>query len=267
MTRLMPIVALSVLAVVGCDRSKDIEKAPIGSEVQVTRQDGAVVEGTLASRDETTVDVEVKTPRAKRTVPVPRKEIADVQVVTPDNPPELPPVAKFREVVVPQGTELTVSLETAASSETSQVGDRVEARLIEAERVDGVEVLPVGSVIHGTVTEATSAGKVKGRAKLGLQFDSMVARDNRYPIAAGISVEAKSTRGKDVAMIGLPAIGGAIIGGIAGGSKGAAAGAAIGGGAGAAAALATEGKPVTFGNGMTRTVTLTKDVLVRVPVG
>ena len=262
MARLMPIVVIGLFAVTGCDRTMDIEEAPIGSQVQVTKQDGAVVEGTLAARDETSV--EVKTPRRSRTVA--RKDVVDVQVVTPDDPPELPPVAKFREYLIPDGTGLKMALETSASSETSHVGDRVEAKLIAPQFVDGVEVLPAGSVIHGVVSEATSAGKVKGRAKLGLRFETIVVGEARYPIAAGISVEAPSTKGKDVATIGIPAIGGAVIGGILGGNKGAATGAAIGGGAGAAVALATEGKPDLMGSGTEMNVTLTKEVVVRVPV-
>ena len=265
MTRLMPIVVISVLAATGCNRSMDIEEAPIGAQVQVTKEDGAVVEGTLAARDET--KVEVKTPRTSRpVVQVVKKEVADVQVVTPDDPPELPAIAKFREYVVPDGTGLKLTLESAASSETSQVGDRVEAKLATAEYVDGVEVLPAGSTLVGTVSSVTSGGKVKGRAALGLHFTSVVARGETYPISAGLAVEAKSTKKKDAAIIGLPALGGAIIGGIAGGGKGAAAGAAIGGGAGTAVVLSTEGKPVVFENGATISVTLDKDVLVRVPV-
>ena len=262
MMRLMPIMVISVLTATGCNRSMDIEDAPIGAQVQVTREDGAVVEGTLAARDET--KVEVKTPRASRTVA--RKEVADVQVVTPDNPPELPPIAKFREYVVPDGTGLKVTLETTASSETSQVGDRIEGKLTQAEYVDGVEVLPAGSTVVGTVSSVASAGKVKGRAALGLHFNTVVARGESYPISAGIASEAKSTKKKDAAIIGLPALGGAVIGGIAGGGKGAAVGAAIGGGAGTAVVLSTEGKPVVFGSGSTVSVTLDKDVLVRVPV-
>ena len=259
-TLLIP--AICVLMVSGCNRRTDIATVPIGAVVQVTRSDGAVVDGTLSERS----DTEVRIKSARRTAVVAREDIADVQVVTPEDPAELPPVAKFREYILPAGTGLRLTLETGVNSETSSVGDRVDASLFEAERIDDVEVLPAGSAVRGTVTNATSAGKVKGRASLALRFNTVVARDESYPIAAGISVEAPSKKGKDAATIALPAIGGAIIGAIAGGGKGAAAGAAIGGGAGTAIVLSTEGKPVAFGSGTTMRVTLTKDVLVRVPV-
>jgi hypothetical protein len=175
-------------------------------------------------------------------------------------------MAKFREYVVPDGTALALNLETTVSSETSRVSDPVEATLTSPVRVSGVEVLPAGSVVRGTVTVATRAGNVKGRAQLAMHFDTVVANDERYPISAGVSVEAASTKGKDAATIGIPAGAGAIIGGLIGGGKGAAAGAAIGGGAGTAVVLSTHGKPVTFERGVAVRIRLDDSVQVRVPV-
>jgi hypothetical protein len=258
----MTAAAMSFVAVCGCSTRVDPDKVPVGTAVQVTRQDGGLVEGTLAARDEKTVTV--KAGRTARTVP--RGEIADLKVITPDRPAEPPAVAKFREFTVPEGTPLKLTLETAVSSETSNVGDAVEARLAEAVRVDDVEVVPAGSVVRGTVTAAQSAGKVKGRASLALHFESVEVRQERYVMSAGIAVEAASTKKKDAAKIGIPAAAGAVIGGIIGGGKGAAAGAAIGGGGGTAVVLMTEGKPVAFGAGASITVTLAKAVDVRVPL-
>ena len=256
------IIAVAAAAAVACGNRVDIEKVPVGADVQVTRQDGGVVEGKLAARDEKTVTVK----STQRTRTVPRDAVADVQVVTADKPAALPAIAKFREYVVPDGTTLKLNLQTEASSETSRVDETVEATLIDAVRVDGVEVVPAGSVVRGRVTDATSAGKVKGRASLALHFETVESRGDRYPISAGVAFQAKSTKGKDAAKIGIPAVAGAIIGGIVGGGKGAAAGAAIGGGGGAAVVLLTEGKPVVLARGANLTVTLAKDVEVRVPV-
>ena len=67
-------VALVVL-VAGCAKQPDVEKVPVGTEVQVTREDGGVVQGTLKARDEEKVKVD--TGRVTRTVR--RDEIADVR--------------------------------------------------------------------------------------------------------------------------------------------------------------------------------------------
>lgn len=254
--------SLSIGAAAACSSRADISKAPIGSDVQLTEQSGAVVEGRLTARDETTVTV--KGDRATRRVE--RGEIADVQIVTPGHPATLPAVAKFREYVVPDGTVLALSLVTATSSDTSNVGDAVEATLSDAVSIADEIVLPEGSVVRGSVTVAEPAGKVKGRASLALHFDEMTVSGERYKISAGIAVEAPSTKKKDAAMIGIPAAAGAIIGAIVGGGQGAAAGAAIGGGGGTAAVLLTEGKPVEFGRGMAMRVKLANDVKIRVPV-
>jgi len=250
------------LLLAGCNRHVDIEKVPVGSNVQLTRDDGGVVEGTLAARDADIV--RVRSDAGLRAVP--RDEIAVVQVVTPGKPVKLPRMAKFREYVVPNGTPLLLHLDTTLSSETSRVADPVRATVTAPVRVQGIEVVPAGSVIYGRVTAAKRAGNVKGRARLAMHFDSVVVNDERYPISAGLAVEAASTKGKDAATIGIPAVGGAIIGGLLGGKKGAAAGAAIGGGAGTAVVLSTHGKPVRFDRGMAMHLRLAQSVQVRVPV-
>ena len=257
------IIAATALGLtIGCARHVDIEKVPVGSNVQLTRDDGGVVEGTLASRDAEVVHV--NSPSGAREVP--RDEIAVVQVVTPGKPVKLPRIAKFREYVVPDGTPLALHLETSVSSETSRVSDPVRATLAAPVRVNGIEVLPAGSEVQGRITAAKRAGNVKGRASLAMHFDTVVSNDERYPISAGVAVQAASTKGKDVATIGIPAAGGAIIGGLLGGKKGAAAGAAIGGGAGTAVVLSTHGKPVGFARGVAVRVRLAQSVQVRVPV-
>lgn len=60
MMQTLPRFALALLlASAGCSNRVDLEKVPVGTEVQVTRQDGGVVQGTLAARDDQTVTVAV----------------------------------------------------------------------------------------------------------------------------------------------------------------------------------------------------------------
>jgi hypothetical protein len=138
------------LAGAGCTREPDVEKVAVGSDVQLTRQDGGVVQGKLTAKDEKTVQVQ----SGKTTKTVPKDQIADVKVVAKDapTPPKLPPVAKFREITVPEGTKLAVELETPLNTKTATIEQPVEGRLTEAVTIDGTEVLPVGSKIHGNVS-------------------------------------------------------------------------------------------------------------------
>lgn len=254
----------SVIAVAGCASPADIENVPVGAEVEVIRQDGGVVRGMLAERDERTVKVDVgSTSRS-----VPREQIAEVRVVDNAQPAPLPAAAKFREFTLPEGTKLVVRLDSAVGSDTSRVEDRVEAILSEAVVVDGIDVLPAGSVVRGEVAAVQPAGKVKGRASLALRFTSIsvAGRDEVSAIVARTSLVAPATKGEDAAKIGIPAAGGAIIGGIIGGKKGAAIGTAVGGGGGAAVVLSTSGDEIRLARGAVLTLTLDQAIEVRVPI-
>jgi hypothetical protein len=262
---LIGIGALALSAACAGAKETDVSEVPVGADVTLTRQDGGVVEGKLAAKNEKEVTVTAGTTK-KTTRTVPREEIVNVQVPTPEKPVELPPVAKFREYIVPDDMPLKLTLDTAVSSETSRVEDAVEAKLAEAILVDGVEVIPAGSVVRGTVASVTAAGKVKGRASLGLHFTTIIVRDERLPISARWAAEAASTKKQDATKIGIGAGAGALIGGIIGGGKGAAAGAAIGGGAGTAMVLTSEGKPIELAVGASVGTKLTSALEVKVPI-
>ncbi|MEO8484084.1 MAG: hypothetical protein ABI634_17870 [Acidobacteriota bacterium] len=259
MTRVPFLLVLSLAATVGCARKGDIDKVPVGSEVQVTRQDGGLVEGKLTEKNADAVKVD--TGDFLRTVPV--DKIADVRL-TSASVPEVPPRATFREVHVPSGTALSVRLLSSLSSESSHVEDSVEGELTRPVLVDGVEVIPAGSTVRGVVTQATPSGRVKGKASLGLRFTTLEADHRNYPLDADVSRTAPATKRDDAAKIGIPAAGGAIIGAIIGGKQGAAIGAAAGGGGGTVVVLSTPGKPVTLARGHVLSVQLDQPVDVRV---
>lgn len=263
MTKRLLVVCLLVTAELGCSRGVDLEQVPIGSGVQLTRQDGGVVAGTLAERDQETVKVD--TGRVTRSVA--RADVAHVGVVEAGGKaPELPPIARFREYRIPEGTRLSLQLEGGVGSATSTVGDSVEATLASAVTVDGVDVLPAGSSVRATVSEAESSGKVKGRARLSLLFSGVTAYGETYTLEERYSMVAPATKARDAKTIGIPAAGGAVVGAIIGGKKGAAIGAAVGGGAGTAVVLSTTGEEVGLPSGAKLSLTLDRALDVRVPV-
>jgi hypothetical protein len=261
-SNLAAVVAILGVTVACSTQASDVEKVPVGTDVQLTRQDGGVVAGKLTDKTESTVKVSA----GKVTKEVPRKEIADVRVVDEKKPVELPPIARFREFTVPEDTTLRLSIDTPLSSETASIEDAVVATLANAVMVGDAEVLPAGSTVRGTVTGVESSGKVKGRASLALQFNTIVVHDERVPISARWSAVAESTKKKDAAKIGIGAGAGAIIGGIIGGGKGAATGAAVGGGAGTAMVLTSEGKPIVLSKGEDISTKLANAIEVRVPI-
>jgi hypothetical protein len=179
-------------------------------------------------------------PEPKRAAPAPRP--------APTPRPTPPPI------VVARGTQLRLVLETPLSSGSSQVGDRVVAKVAEAIGPDGDVALPGGAYVEGRVTEVAQAGRVKGRARLAASFDRLVVRGSGHSIeTTGLYIEAEKGTKKDAAIIGGGAAAGAILGGIVGGKKGAGKGVLVGGAAGTGAVLATKGEEVDLpaGSGWT----------------
>jgi hypothetical protein len=176
---------------------------------------------------------------------------------------------EFREVTIPAGTTLPLTLRTAVASDTSSVEDQVRATLRRPITVEGVQALPEGTAFIGHVTEAARSARVKGRARIAFRFTraDLPGDGDQLDVRTGtVAREAEATKKRDAATIGGGAVGGAIVGGIIGGGDGAAKGAAIGGGAGTAAVLATRGKEVRLPAGTAVSVKLTAPVTVRVPV-
>ena len=294
--------ALFVVAALasGCSKPAASFEIPAGTEVSVEKRDGVTVSGKLIEVQPR--EVVLERPGGERTR-VQRSDIARLQAIAPKAPkappapsapalteaqggdakppadkPTLPapesaaasaPAPVFREVTVPVGTVLPVELRTAVGSATSKVEDPVRGTVRRAVVIDGVEAIPAGSVVAGTVTEAERSARVKGRARIGFRFASLDTPGDaeRLRIRTATYVrEADSTKKKDAATIGGGAAAGAVIGGIVGGGDGAAKGAAIGGGAGTGVVLSTRGKEVSLPAGTAINVKLTEPVTMRVRV-
>jgi hypothetical protein len=180
-----------------------------------------------------------------------------------------PPAASigWREVTIPTGTSLPVTLDTSVGSDISHVEQPVHGHLSRTVYVNGAAAIPAGSAVSGFITSARRSGKVKGRAYVAMRFSTLTRRgeSENYRIQTrSIGRLAPATKDKDAVKIGAPALGGALVGGLVGGGKGAAIGAAAGGGAGTAVVLNTRGEEVRIGRGQTVLVRLTQPVRVRV---
>jgi hypothetical protein len=174
-----------------------------------------------------------------------------------------------REVTVPAGTVLPLTLRTTVGSDTSDPEDPVRATLRAPVKVGGIQALPAGTVVTGHVTHAERSGRVKGRAQIAFRFTrvDLPGEGGVSNIRTGtVARTAPATKKRDAATIGGGAVGGAIVGGIVGGGDGAAKGAAIGGAGGTGVVLATRGKEVRMAAGTPVSVKLTQPLTVRVPV-
>ncbi|HEY6549095.1 MAG TPA: hypothetical protein VI589_14360 [Vicinamibacteria bacterium] len=164
-------------------------------------------------------------------------------------------------ITIPEGATFPLVLETAISSATSRSGDVVVARLAEDIRVGEKVVVPSGSEIRGRVTEATPSGRVKTRARLAFDFDTLVLESKEHSIGTRpVDITAGSTHKKDAATVGIGAGAGAIVGAIIDGKKGAGIGALIGGATGTGVVLTNTGKEISLATGSRVTVRLVQEV-------
>ena len=256
-----PLIVVLVLAS-GCRRDPPVDQVPVGSDVQLTRRDGALVEGKLTARDETAVKLAV----GPATKSVPRDEIVGLRVRDEKTAATPPREAKFRELTVPADMTLHARLETAIDTATTRVETPIRAELSEPVLINGVTAIPAGAELTGNVAAVQPSAKVKGRASVDLVFDKLIIDDKSYPVSARFARMAPSTTTSDVEKIAVPAAGGAIIGGIIGGRKGAAIGAAAGAGGGTAVVLATAGKEIELPSGTVLALEAGRPIVVQVPL-
>lgn len=174
------------------------------------------------------------------------------------------PQREWVEVTVPAESVLGLQIQTAVSSETARVEDRVEARITRDVRVDDRVAIPAGSQAIGSVVQVDRGGKLKDRAHFAIRFNSLILPDGtRLSLTAeAVHREGPSPANKSAARIGGATIGGAILGAILGGGKGAAIGGAIGAGGGTAATMASDREPATLPAGSIVNIRLMSPVTV-----
>ncbi|HEU0173971.1 MAG TPA: hypothetical protein VFV58_06885 [Blastocatellia bacterium] len=174
------------------------------------------------------------------------------------NPP--PP----RVFTIREGTAITISTAKTLTTKLDRKGDRFTASLANS-IVDGDWVIAKrGALVEGEIVNSDQGGRVEGRAVLTVKLRSLQLADGRKVALATDSYtkEAKATKKKDAAKVGIGAGLGAAIGAIAGGGKGAAIGAAAGGGAGTGVVLATRGDPAEIPSESTLTFRIEAPITV-----
>jgi hypothetical protein len=188
---------------------------------------------------------------------------ASAPAAAPAPPPE-PPKPKFREVTIPTGTTLSVTLATPLASDSSKPEDRVKGALAKSVAVSGATALPKGADLSGSVIEVKESGRVKGKASIVFQFDQLTVNGESHRIsAARITSEAAANRKQDAKKGALGGGLGAVVGGIAGGGKGAAIGAVAGS---AGTIVATKGDEVQLEAGTVVSTVLQEPLKVTVPI-
>jgi len=170
-------------------------------------------------------------------------------------------------VELPAGTVLELELVDALSTRISMAGDTFKARVIDPVSMGGKVVIPLDSIVEGTVTEAVSAKKMTGQASLKLQFTQVkLPSGHSVEISAMLSEKGKKIGKRTAGIVGGSAAGGAVLGRIIGkDTKGAVVGALIGAAAGSGVAASQKGQELKLPAGTGLSIEIETAVQVPVP--
>ncbi len=101
------------------------------------------------------------------------------------------------QVTVPDGTKIRVRLDQTISSGTADEGQVVELSVAEPIRIDNQVVIPEGSRVMGTVTEAHEKRHMGRASKLDFSIDRVRAADGQWiPLRYTINKKRRQSRGK-----------------------------------------------------------------------
>ena len=205
--------------------------------------------------------------------PVRRDAVRDLPPVAPaDLDPPIrgagaePPLPGNEALLIPADSVIGLQIDTFVTTEHAEVEDDVQARVTRDVMVARRVAIPAGSLVNGSVVMVERGGKLKGTARLGVRFHTVVLDDRtEVPITTETVYREGRSRGRDnAARIGGGAVAGAILGAIFGGGRGAAIGGAAGAAGGTAAAAAGDAEPATLPAGTTLTVRLARPSSVTV---
>ena len=175
---------------------------------------------------------------------------------TTDEAPLEDPSTETDPTTVPRGTRVPLMLLNSVSTKHAAPGDLVYLESVYPVVVDGRVVIPPGTYISGSVTQAKRSGKVKGKGELYLRFEQMIlpngvirdlvgrvgSLDGRSPENFDREegkIQSQGGAGRDARTVGETTAAGASIGVIAGAASGSTGmGLGLGSAAGAAAGLA-----------------------------
>ena len=198
--------------------------------------------------------------------PAPAPAAAPPPATTPDAaaPPEERRAPRVESYTVPAGTRMQVRMTDSIDSRKNSVGQTfqgtLDAPLTHGNRV----VVPAGSPVTVLLTNASSAGRIRGNSELQVRVTSLSDRGRTYDVSSDVYDEAGKGKGKQTAIrSGIGAAAGALIGGLAGGGKGAAIGAGAGGGAGLGYQFFTHGSQVKIPSESVLTFRLSEPLTVR----
>jgi hypothetical protein len=237
----------------------------LGSATQGWSQEGGPIPAAQASP-------------APAAAPAPAAPSAPASAAPPAAATAASATTKPAMVEVPGGTHIPLVLHNAISTRSARPGDPVYFETLFPVMIDGHVVIPAGSYMSGEVTEAKRAGRVKGRAELGIKLTTIILPNsymvdlNAVPSNAGsggsetVNNEGKvvgdTDKASDAGTVIKSTAAGAGIGAIAGSARGAGIGAGVGAAAGLGAVLLSRGPDAELPRGSTLEVVIDRSIFL-----
>lgn len=172
-----------------------VSRADVLELTNGSRLDGTYVGGT-ADTVRFQVDSTVKD--------IPRADVASLSINPLGAPTKKAKAvsASAAPVVVPTNTTLLVKLLEPLDSQHNQPGDRFAVELMTDVKVSGTVVVPAGSRLTGQLSEASKAGRLRGRATLAFSLVELEYQGKHIKMRTSPQVETGDRAGtlKEVAI-------------------------------------------------------------------
>jgi hypothetical protein len=100
------------------------------------------------------------------------------------------PASETSELLIPDGTELTVTTTEEITSKTATEGDPLSFRVTQDVKINGRVVIAEGTLVKGVVANAKKAGMMGKGGSLGIRVESTATVDNQ-------KIKLRSSKGKE----------------------------------------------------------------------
>src|ERR1700680_4367512 len=122
-------------------------------------------------------------------------------------------LSRKKEVTLPEGTTLEVTVDETLSSKSNQAGDKFAATLAAPVTREGKTILHKGTKLNGRVIDAKDSGRLHVPASIQVALASVEVEGKSYEIATNtIGETGASHKKRNAGFIGGGAAAGALIG-------------------------------------------------------
>ena len=114
-----------------------------------------------------------------------------------ERPPAQPAsgIAANTAYTIPTGTKVTIRMIDSINSEVQKIGDPFVAVLEEPILYNAIEVVPKGADVRGRVANVNEAGRLTGKAELGLELSQVYVNGIPYSVTTSEYSEVGESRG------------------------------------------------------------------------